>query len=1092
MRFRKLIRIFVLTVTVLSIATSAVAQQSGAGKNLRFSAGGGNTGSVVAIPDSASLDITNAITLEAWVRRLDGAGGANRIFTKSSEVYTLRIGTGPGDQNVQFILNPTSGSAVATTGEIVSGFAGKWFHLAATWDGNGDRLMRIYINGRESNYGFQATVNPPLDNGTTELWLSHWAESFQGFIDHARLWNVARTPTQIRDWMHKTENLNLETGLVSVWNFNEGSGTTTADLLGLNNGTLYSCDRLGSPGCTGNLNAPQWMNSTAPFSAKGAYVGATNIPTSAGPTGGSITANITSPASVSDHLGIYQFGSPTGSFVSAGDFDSFAVYGVTQRSNIIWGAYEKGSVISNLTFDYSQVTGISNPSQVKLLRRTDSSDWSWDYVPESSRNDTARTLTLNSQQDFYEYALGFNFFTPPCASVPVDLVSWWQLEWNFTSATMPDARGANDGTLSNGAGNGPGAVGLAVGYSFTTSITVPDNPSLDFTANQDFTLEAFIKTTQLGSTRRMIIDKRSTTTPRGYALYLLNGRPQLDLLDGVTNTYGGFGNDLRDGNWHHLVVSIDRNNPSGGIRFFVDGVQIGTTTVSVNNGDLSSDGAFFIGRNNVQDGTTNFVGTIDEVGIYNRALFATEATAIFNSQQTGKCRPTATNAPANLIGWWAGDGDANDTSVTGNNGTFQGAEKFDIGRSGQSFFFDGASYVDIPHHAGYDTMTTSFSIESWIKSNGFVGNDDTIISKGTNTWRVQRRPGTSSLRFSTNHVGGAQDLDSSINVTDGAWHHVVAVFRPGGAKSIWIDGVLSASVTFNSPLLTNNANIWIGDNSQAPGRFFNGHIDEATIYERGLTDNEIRALHKAGLAGKLKNEITALGFGMYPEFETSDPDPKIKTERSVTPQATTVTIGDATITFASVTTAGVTQSIPLDPATQPPLQVGRQHTGLVYDISTTAVYSGNVSLCFKLPAFANLSSSEFNERIIVHLESGIWANRTVSHDFTNKIICAQTTSLSPFAIVDGLSPTAATVSVSGRVFTPSGAGLRNAVVTLTDSNGVAVSARTASFGYYRFDNVEVGQTYVVSVASKRFTFTPRVISVTDELTDLDFVADSPE
>jgi hypothetical protein len=101
----------------------------------------------------------------------------------------------------------------------------------------------------------------------------------------------------------------------------------------------------------------------------------------------------------------------------------------------------------------------------------------------------------------------------------------------------------------------------------------------------------------------------------------------------------------------------------------------------------------------------------------------------------------------------------------------------------------------------------------------------------------------------------------------------------------------------------------------------------------------------------------------------------------------------------------------------------------------------------------------------------------------------------PFGVRGGfwqndLAPTAAGVAVSGRVMTTNGAGLRNAFVTLTNSSGVTISVRTSTFGYYRFEDVAAGQTYIVNVKSKRFTFTPRIIAVTDELTDVDFIADT--
>lgn len=87
-------------------------------------------------------------------------------------------------------------------------------------------------------------------------------------------------------------------------------------------------------------------------------------------------------------------------------------------------------------------------------------------------------------------------------------------------------------------------------------------------------------------------------------------------------------------------------------------------------------------------------------------------------------------------------------------------------------------------------------------------------------------------------------------------------------------------------------------------------------------------------------------------------------------------------------------------------------------------------------------------------------------------------------------PTSANVSIGGRVLVDKGNGLRNAVVTLTDSNGVTRTARTGTFGYYRFDDIAAGQTVIVTVISKRFTFTPQVVNITDNLNELNFAAES--
>ncbi len=90
--------------------------------------------------------------------------------------------------------------------------------------------------------------------------------------------------------------------------------------------------------------------------------------------------------------------------------------------------------------------------------------------------------------------------------------------------------------------------------------------------------------------------------------------------------------------------------------------------------------------------------------------------------------------------------------------------------------------------------------------------------------------------------------------------------------------------------------------------------------------------------------------------------------------------------------------------------------------------------------------------------------------------------------IELLPSTASGVEVSGRVTTPDGRGLRNAIVTMTDSQGQRRTATTGSFGYYRFEDVEAGSSVVIGVASNRYRFATRLVQVVDTVSDLDLVA----
>ena len=83
-------------------------------------------------------------------------------------------------------------------------------------------------------------------------------------------------------------------------------------------------------------------------------------------------------------------------------------------------------------------------------------------------------------------------------------------------------------------------------------------------------------------------------------------------------------------------------------------------------------------------------------------------------------------------------------------------------------------------------------------------------------------------------------------------------------------------------------------------------------------------------------------------------------------------------------------------------------------------------------------------------------------------------------------PAAARVTISGRVTTPDGVGLRNATVTIVDRAGFARTVTTSSFGYYQFDDLAFGETYTIGIASRQYRFAARTIEATNSLTNVDF------
>ncbi|HEX8637687.1 MAG TPA: carboxypeptidase-like regulatory domain-containing protein, partial [Pyrinomonadaceae bacterium] len=93
--------------------------------------------------------------------------------------------------------------------------------------------------------------------------------------------------------------------------------------------------------------------------------------------------------------------------------------------------------------------------------------------------------------------------------------------------------------------------------------------------------------------------------------------------------------------------------------------------------------------------------------------------------------------------------------------------------------------------------------------------------------------------------------------------------------------------------------------------------------------------------------------------------------------------------------------------------------------------------------------------------------------------------------VNNIAPTAAAVSISGRVTTDSGRGIRNVSITLSDSSGNERIATSTTFGYYHFDDVAAGETVTLTAKAKKFRFNQSTIvrTTNDSISDADFVGE---
>ena len=180
-----------------------------------------------------------------------------------------------------------------------------------------------------------------------------------------------------------------------------------------------------------------------------------------------------------------------------------------------------------------------------------------------------------------------------------------------------------------------GKVGLAFKFDGKDHrIIVPDSPESNFDAGQDFSVSAWIKPMNSPTTGGVmsIVDKRSEGGPSGespgYEFSLENGRIHTRIL---RVGFGPAGPDLRDGRFHFVAVSVQRNSPTGG-HLFVDGKDVLTFDTTGIAGDLTNDAPLRIGNHCNPGFSSFFKGLIDAVAIYNRALSASEIREIYQDE----------------------------------------------------------------------------------------------------------------------------------------------------------------------------------------------------------------------------------------------------------------------------------------------------------------------------------------------------------------------------------------------------------------------------------------------------------------------------
>jgi hypothetical protein len=226
-------------------------------------------------------------------------------------------------------------------------------------------------------------------------------------------------------------------------------------------------------------------------------------------------------------------------------------------------------------------------------------------------------------------------------------------------------------------------------------------------------------------------------------------------------------------------------------------------------------------------------------------------------------------APDGLVGWWKGQSNVMD-SVGGNNGYLTNGASYDLGKVGAGFSLDGIDGCAVVPNANALNFGSNqnFSIEAWIQAEPTPNNTYglTVIAQKSYTpdtsqslgWGLFMENGRLGFLLCPAPMSSANSMhwtafDTALE--DGLFHHVAATLdrKSASVGKLYVDGnvVLTFDLSAYSGDLSNNSPLYIGRHDNASiNAYFKGIIDEVSVYNRALTENEISNIYLASNAGK--------------------------------------------------------------------------------------------------------------------------------------------------------------------------------------------------------------------------------------------------
>ncbi len=214
---------------ILTIVLSLCVKAQSFGNALLFD----GVNDYVDMGNDSTFHVGTAVTYEAWIKPDSSQSGY--IFRKVVAFAEDKQFLYSGNRVYFYLYDIFGGTHLISSPSIP---IHQYTHVAATYEAS-TGTASLYINGV---FDTSKSVGNSVSNSTGNLYYGFDPVGsdppLKGIIDEARIWNIARTESEIQSTMNQTLNGN-ETGLIGYWKFDEGTGTITYDATSSHNdGTI--------------------------------------------------------------------------------------------------------------------------------------------------------------------------------------------------------------------------------------------------------------------------------------------------------------------------------------------------------------------------------------------------------------------------------------------------------------------------------------------------------------------------------------------------------------------------------------------------------------------------------------------------------------------------------------------------------------------------------------------------------------------------------------------------------------------------------------------------------------------------------------